>query len=345
MRADDPTMVIDAFTHILPRAYGERLAGLGDTPAARNIRKRIAGVPSLIDLELRLRQLEEFGDDYRQVISLPAPALEDIGDTALSIELARLANDGLAKLVLDQDRFAGFVAGLPLGDIEAAIEEAQRAVDELGALGVQIYTSVSGAPWDEPRFRPFFEAIAELGKTIWVHPIRNALWADYPGEPRSKFEIWWTFGWPYDTSAFMARVVFSGLLDRYPQLKILTHHGGGMTPHFAGRIGHGWDQLGARTPDSEREDVEHHLRRRPFDYFKMFYADTAMFGAAHAMQCTVEFFGADHVLFASDSPFDPEKGPLYIRETLANVHLLEISEDERLALLEDNARRVLGVQA
>ncbi len=338
-------MIIDAFTHILPRAYGERLAGLGDTPAARNIRTRIAGVPSLIDLDLRLRQLEEFGDEYRQIISLPAPPLEDVGEDAVSIELARLANDGLAELVRDQDRFVGFVAGLPLGNIEAAIAEARRAVRELGALGVQIYTSVRDRPWDQPDLLPFFDALAELDATIWVHPTRSARWPDYPTEERSKYEIWWTFGWPYDTSAFMARLVFSGLFDRLPQIKILTHHGGGMTPHFAGRIGYGWDQLGARTPPEERGDVEHQLRRRPLEYFKLFYADTAMFGAAHAIACVLEFYGTEHVLFASDSPFDPEKGPLYIRETLANIRSLELSEEQRRAILEGNARRVLGVAA
>jgi uncharacterized protein len=337
-------MLIDAFTHFMPAAYAGRLSGLAETPAARNIRKRIAGIPALTDLDVRLRQLEEFGDDYRQIISLPAPPIEDVAEPALSAELARIANDGMAELVSERERFAGFVAGLPLGDVDAALAEAERATTELGALGVQVYTSVSGVPWDDERFVPFFDTMARLDRAIWVHPSRNAKFADYPGEPRSKYEIWWTFGWPYDTAAFMARLVFSGLFDRHPGIKIITHHGGGMTPHFAGRVGHGWDQIGSRTPEDEREDVEHSLARRPLEYFKMFYADTAMFGAAHAIACALEFFGAEHMLFASDSPFDPEKGPLYIRETIANLDSLELSDEDRRKLYEDNARRVLGVQ-
>jgi aminocarboxymuconate-semialdehyde decarboxylase len=177
-----------------------------------------------------------------------------------------------------------------------------------------------------------------------VHPSRNAQFADYPGEPRSKYEIWWTYGWPYDTAVFMARLVFSGLFDRRPGIKILTHHGGGMTPHFAGRVGHGWDQLGARTPPEEAGDVEHDLKGRPLDYFKRFYADTAMFGAAHAIRCALEFFGPDQMLFASDSPFDPEKGPMYIRETISNLRSLELPEADLKKLVEENARRVLGVK-
>ena len=339
-------MKIDAFTHFLPRAYAERLSGLGDTPAATNIRKRVAGIPSIADLDVRFRQLEEFGDDYRQIISLPAPPLEDVGDPELSIELARIANDGLAELVRDHpERFAGFAAALPLNDVDATVAEIERAVGELGALGVQVYTNVAGAPWDEPRFRPFWDAMAEVDRMVWCHPSRNQTFPDYRTEQTSKYEIWWTFGWPYETSAFMARLVFDGLFDRHPDIKIITHHGGGMAPHFAGRLAGGWDQLGARTPDDQRADVETAIQGRPVDYFRMFYADTAMMDAPHAIRCTIDFFGIDHVLFASDSPFDPEKGPGYIRATIANLEELDLTDEERHALYEGNARRLLRLPA
>jgi aminocarboxymuconate-semialdehyde decarboxylase len=136
--------------------------------------------------------------------------------------------------------------------------------------------------------------------------------------------------------------VFSGVLERHPALKVLIHHGGSMVPHFAGRVGPGWDQLGARTPEDQKADIEHYpLSKRPLDYFKMFYADTAMFGASHALRCVVDFFGADHVLFASDSPFDPEKGPGYIRATIADIESIGLSAAERQAIYEGNARRLL----
>lgn len=335
-------MKIDAFTHILPRDYGERMSALGDTPAARNIRNRIAGIPALTDLDLRMRQLEEFGDDYRQIISLPAPPLEDIGDPALARDMARLANDGLARIVEEHpERFAAFVAGLPLGDVDDAIEEARRAVRELGAAGVQIYTNVGGLPWDDPRFEPFFDAIAELDAMIWVHPSRNVNWADYPTEDRSRYEIWWALGWPHETSLFMARVVFSGLFDRHPDLKILTHHGGGTVPYLAGRVASGWDQLGARTPEDESADVENQLKRRPLDYFKLFYADTALFGAPPSIAVALDFFGTDRILFASDSPFDPERGPGYIRTTIADLESLDLGEEQLSQIFAGNAQRLL----
>jgi predicted TIM-barrel fold metal-dependent hydrolase len=336
-------MKIDVFCHIMPRPYADRLQSHAASPDAANLRMRSTGVPAMVDLDLRFRQMEEFGDDYRQVISLPAPAVEDIGPPEVSREFARLGNEGLAELVRGHpDHFTGFVACLPMNDVDAAVDEIDYACGELGALGVQIYTHVKGHPMDEPRFEPVYRRMAELDRMIWVHPSRNSTWADYPTEQRSKYELWWVFGWEYDTAIFMGRLVFSGVLERYPNLKVLVHHGGSMVPHFAGRVGPGWDQLGARTPPDQREDIEHYpLSRRPIEYFRQFFADTAMFGAQHAIRCTLDFFGADHVLFASDSPFDPEKGPGYIRATIANLEALDLSEDERRRIYEGNARRLL----
>jgi aminocarboxymuconate-semialdehyde decarboxylase len=277
-------------------------------------------------------------------VSLPAPPPEDLGEPGVSREMAALANDELARLVGEHpDRFAGWVAAVPMNDPDAAVAEAERAVG-LGARGVQIYTNVNGHPLDESRFDPFWAKMAELDRTIWVHPSRSAAFPDYVTEEKSRFEIWWVFGWPYETSAFMSRVVFSGVFERHPNLKILTHHAGAMVPFFAGRVGPGWDQLGARTPPDRREEVEGpELSKRPIDYFRMFYADTAVFGAAPALRCAIEFFGIERMLFASDSPFDPEKGPGYIRATIENIESLGLSDADREQLYEGNARAVLGV--
>ncbi|HLW94737.1 MAG TPA: amidohydrolase family protein [Solirubrobacteraceae bacterium] len=338
-------MKIDVFCHILPRSYATALEAV-DASNAANIRARIAGVPALIDLDLRKRQLEEFGDDYRQVISLPAPAPEELGPPEVSRRLARIGNEGLAELVAENpDRFAGFVAAVPLNDVEAAISEIDHACGELGAVGVQTYTHVNGRPFDEPEFEPFFAKMAEIGRMIWVHPNRDASWADYPTETRSRYEMWWVFGWPYDTAVYQARLVFGGILERHPDLKVLIHHGGSMVPHFSGRVGPGLDQMGARTPPDRAEEVAHYpLTERPLDYFKRFYVDTALFGAQHALRCSLEFYGVERALFASDSPFDPEKGPGYIRATIANIEGLGLSDSDLEAIYEGNARRIIGLE-
>ena len=343
-------MKVDVFCHLAPPRYAEKLNSVAATAESANIRNRIAGIPALFDLDLRFRQMAEFGEDYRQVISLPAPAPEDVGPPALAAELARTANEGLAELVARHpDHFAGFVAALPMNDVEAALREADHAVSRLGACGVQLYTHVHGRAMDAPEFEPLYARMAELDRMIWVHPSRSASWADYPTETRSKYEIWWVFGWEYDTAVFMSRLVFSGVLERHPGLKVLIHHGGSMVPHFAGRVGPGWDQLGARTPPDQRADVEHPpLSKRPIDYFRMFYVDTALFGAENGVRCSLDFFGVEHTLFASDSPFDPEKGPGYIRATIANLEALDLTDAERAAIYEGNARRLLplaGVRA
>jgi predicted TIM-barrel fold metal-dependent hydrolase len=337
-------MKLDAFCHVMPRPVFDRLAAMTDTPAAANIRNRIEGIPAIVDLDVRFRQLEEFGDDYRQIISLPAPAPEDLGGPEVSRAFVREANDELAGLVdRHPEHFAGWVAAVAMNDPDAAVAEAERAVG-MGALGAQIYTNVNGHPLDEERFEPFWAKMAELDRLIWVHPSRNAAFPDYQTEDKSRYEIWWVFGWPYETSAFMSRIVFSGVLERYPNLKILTHHAGAMVPFFAGRVGPGWDQLGVRTPPDRRDEVEGpELSKRPIDYFRMFYADTAVFGEAPALRCAIEFFGIDRMLFASDSPFDPEKGPGYIRSTIENIESLGLADAEREQLYEGNARRVIRV--
>ena len=142
----------------------------------------------------------------------------------------------------------------------------------------------------------------------------------------------------------MARIVFARLFDRFPNLKIITHHMGAMIPYFEGRIGPGWDQLGARTSDEDYPALLRDLEKRPFEYFKMFYADTALFGAYDETVCGLNFFGVDHVLFASDAPFDPEKGSMYIRETIDVIDRLPISADERERIYSGNAMRLLKLQ-
>jgi aminocarboxymuconate-semialdehyde decarboxylase len=333
---------IDTFCHVMPKRYVERIADLNE-PLAADLKKRTSAIPSLWDMDERFRIMDQF-EDYVQLPSLAAPAIEAFQKHAP--ELSQLANDEMAELVSrNPDRFVGFVASLPLSDVDQSLAEIDRAVDDLGALGIQVHTHVNGVPFDDERFMPLFQKMDEVNLPIWVHPGRNSGWPDYPTEDKSKYEIWWLFGWPYDTAVFMARLVFSGILERYANLKIITHHGGSMVPYFAGRAGAGMDQYGARTPDTESALLSAHttLKERPIDYFKRFYADTALFGAKDAIECALGFFGADHMLFASDTPFDPEKGPAFIRETIANVDALDIDQATRHKIYEQNARDLLGL--
>ena len=234
---------IDAFNHFFPQKLWDAM--LGAEGAARDIGKRMRGVPCIYDLNERLRLFDRF-ENYTQVLSLGMPPLEALGPPNVSIEYARLGNDGLADLVAKHpDKFVGFLASLPMNAPEDAAREAERAFTQLGACGLQIHTNINGKPLDAPEFFQVFEVAQQFDKLVLLHPSRGAAdLADYKTETKSLYEIWWTFGWPYETSAAMARLVFSGMLDRLPKLKVLAHHLGAMVPFFEGRVGPGLDQLG-----------------------------------------------------------------------------------------------------
>lgn len=334
---------IDAFNHFFPKACWEKIQSLPG--AAQGIGKRMQGIPCIYDLDTRLKIMDEFGPNYRQIISLGMPPLDEMGDRQTAGELSRLANDGFAELMASQpDRFAGFVAGLAMNDPEGAAREAERAFTELGACGLQIHTNVGGLPLDDPRFDAIFAVANQYGKPILIHPSRKNDLPDYKSEDRSKYEIWWTFGWPYETSAAMARLVFSGLMDKYPEIRFLAHHLGAMVPFFEGRVGPGWDQLGKRTSDEDLSPVLARLKKRPLDYFKDFYADTAVFGSRPATECGLAFYGVDKLLFASDSPFDPERGPGYIRSTIGVLNELGLPQEDMEKICYKNAMAFFGLK-
>ncbi|MAG95466.1 MAG: amidohydrolase family protein [Alphaproteobacteria bacterium] len=332
-------MKIDIYNHILPAPYFEKMLEVaGDH---RDLGKRVRSVPMLADLDERFRVMDMF-DDYAQILSVAAPPPEVLAGPEVAPELAQRANDGMAELCQKYpERFPGFTATLAMNNVPAALEEAHRAIDDLGARGIEFYTNAKGKPLDLPEFEPIFDLMAAYDLPIWVHPARPAQFPDYQTEQKSLYEIWWTFGWPYETSAFMARMVFSGLFDRHPDLKIITHHMGGMVPFFEGRVGPGWDQLGSRTSDEDYGALLEKLERRPLDYFRLFYADTALFGSTAGTLCGLAFFGVDNVVFASDAPFDPEQGPMYIRQTIDVIERLEISPTERRQIFQGNAERLM----
>lgn len=333
---------IDAFNHFFPSALWQRIQALDG--AGRNIGKRMQGIPCIYDLDTRFRVMDEFAD-YRQVTSLGMPPLDELAGPDISPELAKLANDGQAELVAKYpSRFAGYLAALPMNAPEAAARELERVFSSRSACGVQLHTNVGGWPLDDERFHPIFEIAAKYDRPILLHPSRGENMPDYLNESKSRYEIWWIFGWPYETSAAMARLVFSGTLDRWPNLKIVAHHLGAMVPFFEGRVGPGSDQLGKRTSTEDLAPVLANLRKRPIEYFRDFYADTAVFGSRAATVCGLEFYGADKVLFASDSPFDPEKGPGYIRSTISVLRSLDLPQDVMEKICYRNAQKIFGIE-
>jgi aminocarboxymuconate-semialdehyde decarboxylase len=332
-------MRIDAFTHFMPAKFYEKLVESG----AGDIGKRMRSIPAIYDLDHRRRMVESF-PDYAQVLSYPMPPVETLAKSPEQLEeYCKVINDGLAEICAKYPKqFPGWVAQTSPAMNDAGVRESERVMKN-GALGIQIYTNIVGRPLDEPAFEPLFAAMAKSGKPIWLHPARGANMPDYLSEKKSKYEIWWAFGWSYETAAAMARLVFSKTMDKYPDLKIIVHHFGGIVPMLEGRIGPGWDVLGQRTSDEDYGALLKSLKKRPLDYFKhSFYSDTAVFTSKMATIAGFDFFDRDKIVFASDCPFDPEGGTMYIRETLRILDELKLPAAERAAVDRGNLERIVG---
>lgn len=332
---------IDIFNHVMPSAVAEHLRNLGSAEAG--MAKRLTAIPMLYDIEARIRMMDQW-PGYEQVLTIAGP-IEMMTGGGDGRALARLANDELKKICDGRpDKFPAWVASLPMNDVDGSLEEMDRAMAR-GASGIQIFTNVRGMPLDDPSLFPIFErATTHHRVPIWMHPSRNASFADYATETKSKYEIWQVLGWPYETSVAMARMVFSGLFDRLPELRLITHHLGAMIPFFEGRVGPLWDQLGTRTADEDYSGILSAMKakgRRPIDYFRMFYNDTSIGGSRSAIRCGLDFFGYERVLFGTDCPFDPEGGPQFIRETIAVLDDMDLSPIERDAIYFGNALAML----
>lgn len=318
-------MKIDIFTHIFPPGYWAAIEKY--CPRGMDINK------ALWDVEQRFRIMDTY-DEYAQVLTFSTPAVESFAKPKAATELARMGNDELAELVARYpDRFIAGVANLPMNDIDEALKETDRAIKELGLRGVQIYSNINGKPLDSPEFLPLYEKMANYDLPIWIHPRRDITIPDYSTESISKFKLYGALGWPYETQLAMSRLVCSGVMEKYPNLKIITHHCGGGMPFLGKRVSN-WVYSYMREADSSGSS---RFTREPIEYFRMFYGDTANIGDKPVLECGYAFFGAQHMLFGTDMPFGRD-----VMDTAINAVMeMDITETERKQIFEDNARKLL----
>lgn len=329
-------MNIDIFTHIVPAAYKEALFQMA--PPGIDIIANIGATPTVYDLDKRFRIMEQFNS--RQVLTIAAPAIEEVADSKKSPELARIANDGLAELVLKYpDRFVAGVASLPINNIEASLREIDRAIKDLKLKGIQLLTPTNDKPLDYPEFWPIYDKMASYDLPIWIHPRRAQSYPDYRTEKESKYRIFSVFGWPFETTVAMTRIVFSGILEKYPKLKFITHHCGGMVPFFRERLIGSYERIFQDLGDNVKQGLsQHHI-----EYFKKFYNDTAINGNTSALMCAYELWGAEHLLFGTDMPFDTELGARNLRQVSQAVEKMTISPIEKEKILYKNAIELLSL--
>jgi len=301
-------MKIDVFSHILTEKYLSLYRK--KAPAIENQIEVLT--PPVVDLQIRFRLMNRY-PDVLQMLTVANVPLEKFVSPKDAVELARIANDELADLVLKYpDKFFGAVACLPMNDMDAALEEVDRAITKLKLKGVQIYCRIKGEPLDTPKFKPLYEKMAGYDLPIWIHPTTNEKLDNDIG----------IFSWPFETTSAMLRLVKSGVFAEVPNIKFIVHHAGAMVPFFAERIK--W--VMSLVPQPYPNIHEH---------FRKFYGDTAVYGHTPALMCAYDFFGADHLLFGTDAPLGPRWG--MVEDTIASIERMAIPDMDKEKILKKNA--------
>jgi len=327
-------MKIDIFNHFVPKRYYEALSRKVDKSSYLILPLEVT--PAINDIEARIRIIERF-EDYTQVLTLAGPPLDAVVSPEDGIDLAKLANDEMAELVIKYpDHILGAIATIPMHNINEALKEIQRAVEDLGMRGIQIHSSVSGKPLDRKEFFPIYELMNKYNLPILIHPLRRRITPDYLDEDHSRYWIWQVLGWPYESSIAMLRLIFSGIFDHYPEIKIIIHHAGAMISFFSNRIIGCYDYAEVFFKIKYTRKLKKNLK----DYMKMFYVDTAIYGNISGLMCAYAFFGGNHLLFGTDMPHDSQGGRRYIRDTINSIEKMSISEKEKEKIFESNAREI-----
>jgi predicted TIM-barrel fold metal-dependent hydrolase len=329
---------IDAHTHFSSLKVLEALEKEEGKPFV--LGRMYRSKPALTEPAARLAILDRNEIDMHVLV--PVPWLEAFPrvarDRTLAPRFARMMNDEIAGVIsAHPNRFRG-VALLASVDPDAMVAELHRAVKELGFVGAYVPVGPTAKRMDHPDFEPLYQAIVELDAMLWLHPSRPPL-PDYVDETTSKYQLWQQIGWPYDTTAAMYRIVFSGVFERYPGIRIITHHHGGIVPYYAGGMIGSW--AGSKEEGVELSDK---ISRPYIDHFKKFYCDTACKDfVPKVLELALDFFGPERMLFGSDTPFGAGDGQSFTSGALRSIEAMQIAPDVRQVILSGNAQRILKI--
>ncbi len=315
--------VIDGFSHFMPKTFAEALYKAFPT----NELRLLAGLDYFGDIEKRVRVLDKFKID-KQVLTLARPTIWMGVPKEIISKMTPPANDVIAEASRRfPDRF------VPIGSLffpgKDFLPEFDRCIDDLGMPGIQIFGNIDGRPLDDPEFRAFFEKANKTRVPVWIHP---QLWKDWSPE----FCLDKIFGWLFDTTLALSRLVFSGIMEEYPDLRIIAHHMGAMIPHFSNRAEAFYENRKIY-PDAKFKT----LPKAPSEYFKRFYGDTVLEGAVNAFECGYSFFGPDHMIFATDYPFGPREGEAEMEGSLHQVRSVDLPQAEKEKILGGNLQRLI----
>ncbi len=296
------------------------------TDATREVNRRQNETirDKITSVEKRLAEMDRLGIDM-QAISPAPPQYYYWAPAELGRDAARLINNRIAETVAAHpDRFVG-MGTVPLQAPEFAVAELERMVKELDLRGVEICTNVAGAELSEPRFRPFFAKAEELGILVFMHP--NGF---TEGRRLSDHYFINIIGNPLDSTVAVSHLVFGGVLDAYPRLKICVAHGGGFLPAYSGRSDHG---------HGARSDARTAITRDPTSYLKKLYFDSIVF-THHQLEYLASVWGSDHILLGSDYPFDmAEPDPVGFITGAKGL-----TSEDKAAIMGRNAAKLLKIR-
>jgi aminocarboxymuconate-semialdehyde decarboxylase len=306
--------------HLDPKSVALMHFATPDTKALNQ--KQEADIVARASLEQRLVDMDAMGLDM-QVILPPPPQCYYAVPLDIAVEAARLVNDGIAEFVARKPgRLRGF-GSVPMPDGNEAAKELERCVGKLGFKGVEVLTNVNGKELSDPAFAPFWKKAEELSALVVIHP--NGF---TEAKRLSRFYFNNVIGNPLETTIALHYLIFDGVLERHPNLRILAVHGGGYLASYAGRIDHAW---GARS------DSHGDLPHPPTSYLKKVYFDTVVF-TPHQLQELVRLYGADRIIMGTDYPFD-----MADYDPVGHVCSAGLDGPAIAAICGGNAARLLGL--
>lgn len=294
------------------------------TPETKAINQRQDGERKsrMTGYDERLADLDAMGLDLQLVMCPPFQCYYTV-PIDIAVKAARLINDGMAGYIAKHpDRFLA-LGTVPMPDGHAAAEELERCVTRLGFKGVQILTNVAGKELSDPAFAPFWQKAEELGALVLIHP--NGF---TQAERLTRFYFNNVIGNPLETTIALHYLIFDGVLERHPNLKILAVHGGGYLAAYSGRIDHAW---GARA------DCAAGLPHPPTHYLKKIYFDTVVF-TPHQLKSLIDVFGVDHVVLGTDYPYDMAE-----YEPIEHLVSAQLDPPTVAAIAGLNAKKLLGI--
>ncbi len=279
-------------------------------------------VPAHRDIEVREAALDAAGIS-RQVLTFTSPGTH-IESPERAVALARLVNDGLARIVTERPQRFTALATLPQNHAVACLEEFDRATNDLGFKGFMLFSNVNGVALSDERYWPLYERASEAKSVLYIHPI-------HPVGVEAMTEYWLMplVGFTFDTTLAAAKLVFSGVVERFPGVSWVLAHLGGAIPYLAERLDRGYDAF---------EECREHIARPPSEYLRNFYYDSVNFDP-NALRLAIDFAGADHILAGSDYPH--RIGSLELM--VSSIEQLDMSVEDRERILGGNTARLLSL--